>query len=88
MIYYKNNSIGKWLFIIGLLGCQLINFTFYSDSNYSMIEYLWEFTDLKYFRAHLYRIPWYRSTPLFLGVLFSLFYKDSISNENGFAYKF
>ena len=53
-----------------------------------MIEYQWEFIKLKYFRAHVYRVPWYRVTSLFLGVLFSLVYRDATTNENGFAYKF
>ena len=52
-----------------------------------MIEYNSDRAILSYYRDNLYGIPWYRLGPLFLGVLLSIFYRDSITNQNGYAYK-
>lgn len=43
---------------------------------------------MSYYKNNLYVMPWYRLGPLFLGILLSIYYTDSLNtnNQNTFAF--
>lgn len=52
-----------------------------------MIQYFWDNEHQDYFNEYVFETLWCRLGPLFVGVLFSLLYRDSITNENSYGYK-
>ena len=84
IVYYHHKRLGLMLIGLLIIGSTYIYSLYIYENN----------TDILYLRASkefmlvIYFISWYKIGPYLIGTLFGIFYSESLTNENGFAYKF